>query len=239
MTIKQRINNFLRSFGFQLTQYPDLDLRRRAKIIQGLNTDLILDVGANSGQYATLMRQLGYANQIISFEPLHTVFTTLQTKTEKDSKWDAHNFALGEKNYTTHINVSKNTFSSSILDISSKHVEAAPDSVVIEKEEIEVKTLNDFFPTLQSKYKNSFLKLDVQGFEKNVLEGASNVLHLMKGVQLELSLSPLYQNETGFAEMLTYMNVKGFELVSLENSLVDDATAFLLQADGIFINKHA
>ncbi len=237
MAIKVFINNALRSLGFQISQYPDMDLRRRIKIIQNLNIDLMIDVGANAGQYGQLTRSLGYKNSIVSFEPIKHVFNNLQKVAANDNQWTAHNYALGEKDYATNINVSKNTYSSSILDISSKHVEAAPESAFVEKEQIEVRTLDSIYASISKGYQNPFLKIDVQGFEKNVLDGAASTLHLMKGVQLELSLSPLYQNETTFTNMLLFMESKGFELVSLENSLVDRGTAFLLQADGIFIKK--
>lgn len=237
MAIKVFINNALRFLGFQLSQYPDLDLRRRMKIIQKLNIDLIIDVGANAGQYGELTRMLGYKNNLVSFEPLKNVFTNLNAVANKDDRWTAFNYALGEKNYTTEINVSKNTFSSSILNINDKHIEAAPEAVFVQKETIEVKTLDSIYPSIANGYKNVFLKIDVQGFEKNVLDGAINSLNTIKGVQLEMSLAPLYHNETTFTQMLIFMESKGFELVSLENSLVDNDTSFLLQADGIFIKK--
>ena len=237
MSIKVIINNIIRKAGFEINRFPNSDLRRRAKIIQDLDVDLILDVGANAGQYGQLARKLGYSGQIISFEPIQSVFTSLQQTIQGDSKWQAYNYAMGEDNYTTAINVSQNTYSSSILEIDQKHVTAAPESVTAYKEQIQVKKLDDVFNEVVKGFNRPFLKLDVQGFEKKVLEGASQVLRNMCGVQLELSLSTLYTNETTFNDMLIYMRDRNFELVSLENGLADNDTAFLLQADGIFINR--
>jgi FkbM family methyltransferase len=235
MSFKVIINNILRKAGLEIQRFPGSDLRRRAKIIDDLGIDLILDVGANAGQYGRLARSLGYRGQIFSFEPVKPVFALLEAATAPDDKWKAFNYALGEENYTTEINVSKNTYSSSILEIDEKHVAAAPESVIIDKETIQVRKLDDVYPGISSGFQRPFLKLDVQGFEKKVLDGAKIVLRQVQGVQLELSLSTLYRNETTFTEMLVYMNDNGFELVSLENGLADPNSAFLLQADGIFI----
>lgn len=239
MGLKNSINNILRKGGVEINRYPNSDLRRRSKIISDLGIDLIFDVGANSGQYGQLVRELGYTGNIISFEPINSVFETLKINTANDNKWKAYNYALGASNHVAEINISKNAYSSSILEINENHVAAAPESAFLTKQKVEVKKLDDVYHALIQTFKKPFLKLDVQGFEKNVLDGGANVLHLMAGIQLELSLSPLYKNEIALTEMLVYMKSKGFELVSLENGFADPQSAFLLQVDGIFINRNS
>jgi hypothetical protein len=76
------------------------------------------------------------------------------------------------------------------------------------------------------------LKIDVQGFEKNVLAGAEASLQKIKILQLEMSLVPLYQNEWLFNEVLEYFAQKGFQLYSLENG-------FLTRKPGSFYRQMA
>ena len=81
------------------------------------------------------------------------------------------------------------------------------------------------------------LKIDVQGFEKEVLEGAKNVLEHIKGVQLEMSIEELYMGETLFGEMYDFITKKGFKLHSVENGFYNEKTGKLLQLDGIFFKE--
>jgi FkbM family methyltransferase len=93
--------------------------------------DTLLDIGANAGQYASSMRELGYAHKIISFEPLSSAYGKLKRKAKGDDNWFVNNHALGDKDGKAVINVSGNSVSSSILDLLPKHIESAADSKYI------------------------------------------------------------------------------------------------------------
>ena len=81
------------------------------------------------------------------------------------------------------------------------------------------------------------IKIDTQGYEKNVIDGATESLNNIKIIQLEMSILPLYENEILFIEMINYLDKKGFQLFSLENGFSDLTTGQLLQVDGIFVQK--
>ena len=85
------------------------------------------------------------------------------------------------------------------------------------------------------------LKIDTQGYEKNVIDGATKSLGSIKVIQLEMSILPLYENEMLYVDMINYLDKKGFQLFSLENGFSDQHTGQLLQVDGIFVqkNRHA
>ena len=74
----------------------------------------------------------------------------------------------------------------------------------------------------------------MQGYEQQVLEGATGILPQVKGIQLEMSLVPLYQGELLFREMLDYMNNLGYSLHWLKPTITDPNTGQMLQLDGIF-----
>lgn len=115
-----------------------------------------------------------------------------------------------------------------------KHIESAPESKIIGKETVQIKTLNDTFDNLVDENDIVLLKIDVQGFEKNVLEGANLVLKKIDGIQIEMSIEELYKEEVLFSNMLVFLESLGYKLFSLENGFYDDETGKLLQVDGLF-----
>ena len=207
------------------------------EILKTKKINLVLDVGANSGDWALDLRHWGYRGQIISFEPLSKEFNLLNERTSKDPKWESVNLAIGEGNYSSEINISNNSVSSSLSKILSNHIEAESSSEIIGSQLIEVTSLDEFEHTWFENSDSIFMKVDVQGFEKKVLDGAQNVLSKIKVIQLELSFNPLYSDDTCFNEMVEFLKQKGFFLFHLENGFRHSQTKELLQVDAIFTNK--
>jgi FkbM family methyltransferase len=228
------INKILRKQGYIIKPYPNGDLLRRKKLINHFNIDLILDVGASTGEYALNMRRSGYQGKIISFEPINKSFQELKKRSNKDPLWSSYNYALGEKNGEKNINISINYDSSSLLKISDLHTQTEKRSKVFKKEEIEVNTLDTVFPKIYNEEKNIYLKMDTQGYEKQILDGASKTLSKFKGIQLELSLTELYEGSHNYKVITEYLENKGFNLYSLEPGFYDKFSGQLLQFDGIF-----
>ncbi len=238
--MKIKILRFLSSIGFPvrpILRYFKPFLLERIKIVRHHRIDTLLDIGANAGQYSMLMRTLKYKGRIISFEPLSTAFARLQKNSGADKNWTINNFALGDKAEMATINVSENSFSSSLLDIKQAHVESAPESNYTHTEEIEVKTLDDVFSQFCSEKDRVMVKIDTQGFEKNVIDGAAKSLSKVTLLQLEMSLVELYENEMLFDEMVAYLKERGFTLISLEPGFSNPNSGELLQVDGIFVNE--
>lgn len=233
---KQQIRNFLKKRGLDIVFYPSDSKSRMMKLLSAYNINIVLDVGANVGQYAKELRNLGYDKRIISFEPLSLAFTELEKNCSFDPLWDAFNHAVGDKDCESEINIAGNfnSTSSSILGMLPYHQEVAPDSKYVGKEKIEIKTLDTIFGDLCSDNDNVYLKIDTQGFEKNVIDGAQNSLQYISTLQLEMSLVPLYENELLFNQMYDLLYQKGYRLVSMEPGIPDKATGQLLQLDGIF-----
>jgi len=228
---------FINPLGIDVVKYPNRDLRRRKNLLGYFKINKVLDVGANAGQYAQEIKSLGYKGEIISFEPISETYKKLKIKANRDIKWSTYNFALGNKNQEVSINISKNSYSSSIMNIKQNHIESAPESKYISKETISVKKLDSIYNTLTTNTDIVFLKIDVQGFEKNVLDGAADSLSKIKGIQLEMALTELYEGETLFEKMVIFLNEKGFRLYSLENGFYNPLTGQLLQVDGIFFKN--
>jgi FkbM family methyltransferase len=232
--MKDLIKKILRKNGIIIKRYPEIDIARRMKLVRRKKIDTLLDIGANSGQYASEMRGYGYKGNIVSFEPLKDTFEELKATSIKDNNWLVNNYALGDENVTSLINVSGNSVSSSILNMLPSHLNGAPESKYVDKEKIQIKKLDSIFDSFCGVGNKVMMKIDVQGFEKNVLDGADESLNNIEIIQLEMSIVPLYENETTFVDMINYLDDKGFKLFSLENGFHDSHTGKLLQVDGIF-----
>jgi len=238
MDLRRQIKIFLRkAAGYDIVRFtPEFHpLARRKKILASFNIDTMLDIGANTGQYALQLRkEIGYVNKIISFEPLSAAFDVLKTNAKSDPNWQVFNFALGDTEEKKEINIAENSYSSSMLDMLPSHLESAPTSRYIGKETITVKKLDYLFSDICKQNANVYMKIDTQGFEYKVLNGAEKSLSQIDIIQIEMSLVPLYQGEILFDEMLNLMNEKGYNLIAIEPGFANPETGQLLQVDGIF-----
>lgn len=234
MKIVDLLNKPLHKMGAQLARYPDTDLKRRMAMFSHFGVNKILDVGANIGGYAMELRELGFKGKIISFEPLSATYGILKKNAANDNNWDTVNIALGSNDEETFINVAGNVNSSSLLNMLPDHLNSAPQSSYVGKEKIIVCKLDTVLKDYQSNGDVMLLKIDTQGFEKQVLDGAVNSLSGITGIQLEMSLLPLYSGSILYLEMIEFLKNKGFKLYSLENGFSNPDTGQLLQVDGIF-----
>ena len=237
MGIKHSLRKLLWKIGYDISEFaPHAHaLARRKRILEYYAIDTVLDVGANSGQFARLLRHdLGFENRIVSFEPMRNVFQVLKANADKDAAWEAFNYALGSVDGRREINIAANSYSSSLLGMLPAHLKAAPHSQYTGKEIIEVKTLDSLYETLCKTAKNVYMKIDTQGFESEVLQGAANSLRYIDTVEMEMSLTPLYDGELLFADMCLLMATKGYALIAIENGFADPDSGQLLQIDGIF-----
>jgi FkbM family methyltransferase len=240
MKLKKDIHNLFKKFGYKIAKFsPNNYAPARCKqILDKYRIDTVIDIGANTGQFATELRSaLGYSpykNRIISFEPLSSAFKLLKERAELDPKWDVFNAALGDTDENTEINIAGNSYSSSLLDMLPSHIKSAPESKYVGREIIEVKRLDSIFDNLCKPNNRVFMKIDTQGYESKVLKGAEKSLLQIDTVQLEMSLVPLYVGELLFNEMCMLMSEKGYTLVAIDQEYIDQNSGQLLQVNGIF-----
>ena len=235
-------NSLFKVIGREIVPVTRLDnvKRLRSKLILSEGIDLILDVGANCGQYAIEVRSLNYKNKIISFEPVKETFQQLEKVSKADNLWDVYNYALGEKKSELFINVAEKTVRSSFLDMSEERFILAPNTKrgeYLRREIVNIMPLDGVFSELVDGSENIMLKIDTQGYERNVLNGALKSLPKIKIIQVEASLVPLYDGEMVIDELLDHMKSFGFELVLIEPGFCNPKTGRQLQVDCIFKKK--
>lgn len=234
---KNIIKSGLRKFGLEIHKYSPTT-SPTAQIVSSLqrfNIDFVIDVGANQGQFASEIRNGGYTGNIVSFEPLSMAHADLQRASNRDAKWDIFpRCALGDHDGEAKINIAGNSTSSSLLPMLNSHLTAAPHTAYIDTEAVPLWTLDSVASDYISKFKNPFLKIDIQGFEWKVLDGAKNILPYMHGVLLELSLLPLYEGQHLWEDLIDRLKNEGFSLWAIQPGFTDPENGRTLQVDGIF-----
>jgi FkbM family methyltransferase len=198
------------------------------------DVDVVLDVGAATGDYGRRIRTGGYQGRIWSFEPLKHAYKRLERVSAEDPGWSCERLALASEEGTAEINVAANSDSSSLLKMGERHARSYPESVYIGTENIELRTLDSLWDRLVKPGERAFLKLDVQGFEMEALRGAERSLPKVDGVQAELSLVPLYEGAPEWTEVISYLQERGFHVAALQPAFDDPKTGEVLQVDGIF-----
>ena len=235
---KDLLRSLAEAFGLEVgkTSVYTSPKRRHQLLLSQLHIDLVVDVGANTGQFAHQCRAAGYKGEIISFEPSAAAHASLLQSAASDPLWNvADRMALGASDGEIEINIAANSYSSSILPMLDSHLSAAPASRYLHKEKVPIRRLdNVLLPLRRSIDRNIFLKLDVQGYESQVLAGATQLLAHTLAVQLEMSLVPLYEGEVLMPEKCAALTGSGFERWDIEPSFRNPTTGRLLQVDGIF-----
>lgn len=224
-------------FGIDINRYRPMnsDVGRLASMLASHGVDIVFDVGANVGQFAQSLRHAGYQGGIISFEPLSAAHAQLLRASEGDAGWRvAPRMALGNHEGEIEIYVAGNSVSSSALGMLSSHANAAPTSVYVGTECVHLSTLDLVSSNYLRLDSVPFLKIDTQGYEDKVLNGAKDLLRNAVGLQLELSFVPLYEGQQLFDQLVNRLKASGFSIWGVWPGVHDPASGRMLQVDAAF-----
>lgn len=223
-----------RRLGYELVPFASGLAALQKKIL--FDRDILaVDVGANVGQYAERLRDLGFSGSILSFEPNPSAFNALALRGRRDGNWSARQVALSDVRGFQTLNVSANSVSSSLLTVLEEHLLAEPDVRTVGTAEVTVSTLDDELETERNKW--LWLKLDVQGNELAVLKGGNQTLRRTLGIQAELSFGDLYESQAHWLEVCLFLNARGFLLRQIAPGFEHPVTGVLQQADAIWVQK--
>ncbi|MFD7443120.1 FkbM family methyltransferase [Streptomyces sp. NPDC059909] len=238
MTLLHQARRAVQRFGVDVNRFPECSFDyRTVQLMRHSGADVVLDVGANRGQYGEMLRRFGYQGRIVSFEPLRGPFDALRRRAHADPLWTALPHALGDERTTVTVNVAGNNgLSSSVLPMLPRHTEGCPDSRYVGRQEAEQYRLDVLWPQVAGPEDNVFLKLDVQGYEEAVLRGAGDFVGRCCGLQLEVSCVPLYEGGLLFEQALNLVqNRYGLTLMAVVPGFTDRRTGQMLQCDVVFL----
>src|SRR4029453_18591221 len=161
------------------------------------------------------LRRQGFTGRILSFEPLSSAFRELAERARSDASWDAFQLGIGVTQGRRTMNVAGNVGkSSSFLPMLATHADRAPDSVYIGTEDVEVTTVSAVLAQHRVDERPIFLKVDVQGYEMQVLKGCdAGLFERIAGIEVELSCVPLYQGQALIDEVVAYLYAHGYYLL--------------------------
>jgi len=232
---KSALRTGCNAVGLDISRYRPRNgfSHQRLRLLQAEQVDVVLDVGANRGQYARLVRSQGFHGRVISFEPVAAAFAELSRRASGASDWECHRLALGDVDADRKIHVSQNLASSSFLSLADSFVDAAPGLRYVDEETVPTARLDTLRPHIVSERETVFVKLDVQGFELEVLKGAEDMLRQTVGLECELSLARVYEGQPLFADAISFLATRGFNLCAIAPVFVS-ADGELLQVDGLF-----
>jgi FkbM family methyltransferase len=236
--LRDRAKSLARILGYDIRRIDSYFQRRPIDFIRSRNIDVVIDVGANIGQYAKRLRSDGYAGWIVSAEPVRASYDILAARAAADPHWKVLNLAFGEKDGAAQINVSEASVFSSLHPQLPTAAAFNPESRVIRQETIRVARLDEVFPDFPKG--RAFLKIDTQGYEEQVLKGGAGCMSEFIGVQMELPIVHLYEGTWRFHEAVAFMNERGFEISTIAPVNFDQADAMsLLEVDCIFRRRRA
>jgi FkbM family methyltransferase len=183
------------------------------RVFESLRIDCVLDVGAHRGEYATSLRRIGYRGAIVSFEPMGGAHAVLSAAAAKDGAWTTHRLALSDRDGTAALHVASGTGFSSFHPFSDYAGRLFPDLSVAREEDVPVRRLDGFLAEATAHLRDPrlFLKMDTQGHDLAVLEGARSVLDRVLALQSEASVKPLYDGVPALPELLTRLRDLRFE----------------------------
>ena len=206
-----------------------------AAILEANGITTVFDIGANTGQYATWLRQSGYTGHLVSFEPLTDAHEMLQEAAAGDGKWTvAPRMALGHRIGKATLHRSAESDMSSILPLTEEALAFTPSSEMTDTEEVGLTTLDEVFHRYASPDDRVFVKVDTQGYESAVLLGAMQSMNRIAGWQLELSLVQMYEGEPPWREVADVLIDLGYEPHLIIPGYYSRHIARMLQFDAVF-----
>jgi FkbM family methyltransferase len=198
-------------------------------------TDVLIDIGANEGQYGAWARKLGFKGRIISFEPQQATCEALSRAARGDDLWEYHRVAIGESDGELELHVFTDSTMTSAFSPTPNLLRSFPESVETGTEIVPMRSMLSLWPSLNCAGQRVFFKADVEGYELAVLRGAGAVLRDVAFMELELSLGDTFLGAPLIQDVLAFLSDQGFSVLALEQNHADEYdTGQMYMVDGIF-----
>jgi FkbM family methyltransferase len=227
-------------FGLQLTRVPTYAFEPRPedkyRWLSAFGFRTVLDVGAHEGESARQFHRLFPDATVHSFEPLPEAFAKLEQSLSGVPRQHCHHLALGDRVGTAPIHRSSFSQSSSLLEMAELHKAAYPFSAGSSVDETPLETLDSVASRLALE-PEILLKIDTQGYEKQVLAGAAQTLPRVKLIIVETSFAELYVGQARFPEIYALLAERGFEYRGAWDQFTSPKDGMPLQQDAIFVRR--
>lgn len=187
-------------------------------LLRELDIDCVLDVGANVGQYGKELRLIGYRGHIVSFEPDPNSFAKLSRAASRDPAWHVFACALGSVSGQARLNLTAAPVFNSFKEPHTEEVATFRQATeIVERVDVPVERLDNILGGLKTKlgFQRVFLKMDTQGFDQEVLDGAAGIVDELRGFQSEVSVKRIYRDTPTWSAAIEEYQRRGFTLAGL------------------------
>lgn len=230
---KDLLHRVLRRGDLAVRHYRLTPAARKQQSLDLLGVDTLIDVGANKGQAGRLYRRHGFSGRILSIEPDSDACAVLRTWADKYPPWDVLQCAVGDKPGPVELHISEESQFNSLRPMTSFTIDNSPHARYLKTEQVDVRTLDDIASRFGTDQKLG-LKIDVQGFEEQVLRGGAETLARALYVDIELCPVPLYDGQIMMIDLMSRMESEGFSLMAIEDTYSDMRTGQVLSYNGVY-----
>lgn len=204
-------------------------------IVDAYDYDLVVDVGANEGQFCQIALRYFNKVDIYTFEPIPDVYDILVHRFKDEERVFPFNVGIGSTSTKKVFNIFNQSATSSFLEASKHQGEYYPGSIDRTKKiEVSLVSLSDILS--DTDHKNIFLKIDVQGYELEVLKGAENIFDKVNMILVECSFVEFYIGQPLFDDIYSFLKSKGYEYRGQIDSLIG-SQGRPAQIDAVFEKK--
>lgn len=223
--------------SLQAREYVEYSHGTLQKQLANAGIDLVIDVGANAGQYGRLVRRLGYTGQIISFEPIEAMHAQVSAQARRDGRWTVERFGIGDTEGELELNVMKHSEFSSFLRPSADGAALFRDGTsVLRTERCPVRRLDSLLPRFVPDHgtRRIHLKTDTQGYDMRVIRGLGAELARVRSLQIEAPIVSLYEADGSLSDTFAAMRDAGLSLTGLF-PVSKDKSLRIIELDCLFI----
>lgn len=211
--------------------------KKLEKYLASLKINTLIDVGASHGNFIELVRGIHPSCAVVAFEPLPKPFTVLMNKFPNDQSVKLYNIAIGNKIGEIQFYENDYSFSSSVLRLGDRHIEEFPYAKSVSSKLVQIDCLDNVIEKGQVQGP-ILLKIDVQGLEKEVIEGAIKILSLVDYLLIEVSFEKLYEGQSLFEEINQTLNSLGLFYNGSYGQLYSSTNGKILQADAFYTRRN-
>ncbi|MFZ1743858.1 MAG: FkbM family methyltransferase [Pontixanthobacter sp.] len=234
--VKRWINAALRPAGVQLVATSQDERQALVDWLHDQSIGQVIDIGANQGQFAQQLLDKGYRGTMHCCEPLSEAHAALTLRFSGNPQVRIlPRTAIGAAQGQAKIQIAGNSVSSSLRPMLDNHRQSAPRSAYVGEEAVPLTTLDRLFAAQTGMFAGGvLLKIDTQGFERDVLAGAVAILPRCKAVLIEMSTMPLYEGQSLWDELHQILVKAGFSLWNVMPDFRDPVSGRLLQFDAFY-----
>jgi FkbM family methyltransferase len=205
------------------------------ELVRPLKPAVVYDIGANVGTWSLLVKALFPQVQVQAFEPIEKHQIKFLENTRYLNNIQLHNIALGSEEGSAIVKITDFSDASSMLELSEEG-KCRWNLNKVDEKKVQLSTLDSWVIKNQIPWPD-IIKMDVQGYEIEVLKGSSQCLKHAKAVFSEVSFQEFYQRQALFHNLVTYMAEHGFKIYAFDHAITGGTRLF--QADALFVSDRA